>query len=82
MLRDLSVCPFRQLPLLNNYSQRSVFAGVVLCGMTRWVYWALCRALDTVQHEERAIQQMDTQALLDLSTSRDATYGVDHGQEA
>jgi len=59
-----------------------VFAGVVISGMTRWVYWALCRALDTVQHEERAIQQMDAQALLDLSTSRDATYGVDHGQEA
>ena len=59
-----------------------VFACVVISGMTRWVYWALCRALDPAKYEECAIQQMDTQALLDLSTSRDATYGVDHGQEA
>src|SRR2546427_8563764 len=50
-----------------------VFAGVVvLCGMTRWVYWALCTALDTVKNEERATKQMDTQTVRDLCTRLEA----------
>jgi hypothetical protein len=32
-----------------------VCAGVVLSGMTRWVYWALCRALDTAKNEACAL---------------------------
>ena len=59
-----------------------VFAGVVISGMTRWVYWALCRALDPAKYEECAIQQMDTQALLDICTRREAEYDVDHGRDA
>ena len=49
-----------------------VLAGVVLCGMTRWVYWALCRALAPAQHEVGTIQPRDAQALRDLCTRRDA----------
>ncbi len=59
-----------------------VFAGVVISGMTRWVYWALCSALDTAKNEEHALQQMDAQALLDFGTRQEAKDGVDHGQEA
>ena len=59
-----------------------VFACVVISGMTRWVYWALCRVLDPAKYEECAIQQMDTQALLDICTRREAEYDVDHGRDA
>jgi len=41
----------------------------------------LCRALDTAKNKERAIQQMDAQALLDLCTSLEAKDDVDHGRE-
>jgi hypothetical protein len=54
-----------------------VFAGVVLCGMTRWVYWALCRALAPAKHEVGAIQSRDVQALQDFCTRRDAEDDVD-----
>ena len=57
-----------------------VFAGVVLSGMTRWVYGALCRALDTATHEESAMQQMDAQALQDLYTRLPAKDDVDHSR--
>ena len=33
-----------------------VFAGVVISGMTRWVYWALCKALDPAKNEACTIQ--------------------------
>jgi hypothetical protein len=49
-----------------------VCAGVVLCGMTRWVYGALCRALVPAQHEVCALQPRDAQALQDFCTRRDA----------
>jgi len=58
-----------------------VLAGMVASWIIRWVYWALCRALDTVKHEERASQQMDAQALLDLYTSLEAKDAVDQGSE-
>ena len=48
-----------------------VCAGVVLCGMTRWVYWALCRALAPAKHEVCALQSRDAQALWDFCTRRD-----------
>jgi hypothetical protein len=59
-----------------------VFAGVVLSGVTRWVSWALCGALDTAKHEERAIQQMDAQALQDLYTRLEAKDDGDHDWDA
>ena len=59
-----------------------VFAGVVLCGMTRWVYWALCRALDPAKYEVCALQPRDAQALRDFCTRRDAEYDVDHDWDA
>jgi hypothetical protein len=59
-----------------------VFAGVVLCGMTRWVYWALCRALAPAKHEAYARQQRDAQALWDFRTRRGAEYDVDDDWEA
>ncbi len=54
-----------------------VCAGVVIIGMTRWVYWALCSALDTAKHEERAIQQMDTQVLRDFMAGLETEDGGD-----
>ncbi len=59
-----------------------VVAGVVLLGMTRWVYWTLCTALDTVKNEGRITQQMDAQTLRDLCTGLEVEYDVDHGGEA
>jgi hypothetical protein len=59
-----------------------VFAGVVLSGMTCWVYGALCRALDTAKHEESAMQQMDAQALQDLYIRLESKDDVDHGRNA
>jgi len=50
--------------------------------MTRWVYWALCEALDTAKHEDSAIEQMDAQALQDLYTRLEATDDIDHGRDA
>jgi hypothetical protein len=47
-----------------------VFAGVVLSGMTRWVYWALCRALAPAKHEVYALQPRDAQDLRDFCTRR------------
>jgi len=58
-----------------------VFAGVVLSGMTRWVYWALCGALDTAKNEECAFQQTDAQALQDLYTRLESKYDVDQDQD-
>jgi hypothetical protein len=58
-----------------------VFAGVVLSGMTRWVYWALCGALDTAKNEECALQQMDAQTWQDLYTRLESKYDVDRGQD-
>ena len=59
-----------------------VFAGVVLSGMIRWVYGALCRALDTAKNEERALQQMDAQALQDLYTRLEVQDDIDDGRDA
>jgi hypothetical protein len=59
-----------------------VFAGVVLSGMTCWVYGALCRALDTAKHEESAMHQMDAQALQDLYIRLESKDDVDHDREA
>jgi hypothetical protein len=59
-----------------------VCAGVVLSGMTRWVYGALCRALDPAQYEVCAIQPRDTQALRDFCTRRDAEDDVDDDWDA
>jgi hypothetical protein len=58
-----------------------VFAVVVLSGMTRWVYWALCGALDTAKNEECALQQMDAQALQDLYIRLESKDDVDHGRD-
>jgi hypothetical protein len=49
-----------------------VFAGVVLCGMTRWVYWALCKALAPAKHEVCALHPRDAQALRDFCTRGNA----------
>jgi hypothetical protein len=54
-----------------------VFAGVGLCGMTRWVYWALYRALDPAWYEVCAIQPSDAQALGDFCTRREAEDDAD-----
>jgi hypothetical protein len=59
-----------------------VFAGMVLCGMTRWVYWALCRALAPTKHEVYALQLRDAQALRDFCTRREAEYDVDDDWDA
>ena len=59
----------------------AVFAGVVLSGMTSWVYWALCGALDTAKNEECALQQMDAQTLQDLYTRLEFKHDVDRGQD-
>jgi hypothetical protein len=59
-----------------------VFAGMVLCGMTRWVYWALCRALAPTKHEVYALQPRDAQALRDFCTRREAEYDVDDDWDA
>ena len=59
-----------------------VFAGVALCGMTRWVYWALCRALAPAKHEVCAFQPRDAQALRDFCTRPEAEDDVDDDWEA
>lgn len=58
-----------------------VVAGVMIIGMTRWVYWALCGTLDTAKNEECALQQMDAQTLQDLYTRLESKYDVDRGQD-
>ena len=37
--------------------------------------------LQQVLEQDRAIQQMDSQALRDFCTTLEATYGVDHGRD-
>jgi hypothetical protein len=59
-----------------------VCASVGIMEMTRWVYWALCRALDTANNEAWAIEQMDAQAWRDLGTTWEAEYDVDHDGDA
>jgi hypothetical protein len=59
-----------------------VCVSVGIIGMTRWVYWALCRALDTANNEEWAIEQMDAQAWGDLCTRWETEYDVDHDRDA
>jgi hypothetical protein len=59
-----------------------VCAGVGLIGMTRWVYGALCRALDPAKYEVCAIQPRDTQDLRDFCTRRDAEDDVDDDWDA
>jgi hypothetical protein len=59
-----------------------VFAGVVLCGITRWLYGALCRALAPAKHEVYARQPRDAQALRDFCTRRVAEYDVDDDWDA